>query len=135
MSTDESVSTVRKEISEMLVHLISGESTFLVEMLETSAVFKHATKHSLVLLDELGRGTSTNDGASLAYAVLAELSKSNRRTLFSTHYHDLAKDIQGVYLGRRSPFTLSLTAEYDFSIRWEQSFVLRKFLQSETRRK
>ncbi|XP_003742162.1 DNA mismatch repair protein Msh6 [Galendromus occidentalis] len=80
-------------------HITLGESTFLVEMLETSAVFKHATKHSLVLLDELGRGTSTNDGASLAYAVLAELSKSNRRTLFSTHYHDLAKDIQGVYLG------------------------------------
>lgn len=77
----------------------AGESTFLVELLETSVVFKHATKHSLVLLDELGRGTATNDGASLAYAVLAELSKSNRRTLFSTHYHDLAKDIQGVYLG------------------------------------
>lgn len=69
-------------------------------MLETSAVFKHATKNSLVLLDELGRGTSTNDGASLAYAVLSELSKSNRRTLFSTHYHDLAKDIEGVYLGK-----------------------------------
>lgn len=71
-----------------------------MELLEASAVFKHSTKHSLVLLDELGRGTATHDGASLAYAVLDHLATRNpRRTLFSTHYHDLAHDVKGVYLG------------------------------------
>lgn len=72
--------------------ITSGESTFFVEMNETSAILRHATRHSLVLLDELGRGTSTHDGMALAQAVVRELAESQRcRTLFSTHYHHLVQ--------------------------------------------
>ncbi|OQR69623.1 DNA mismatch repair protein Msh6-like [Tropilaelaps mercedesae] len=80
-------------------HITLGESTFLVELLETSAAFKHGSQHSLLLLDELGRGTATHDGASIAYAVLSRLAGQEMRTLFSTHYHELASEIKGVFLG------------------------------------
>ena len=64
-----------------------------MEMLETSAVLRHATADSLVVLDELGRGTSTHDGHAVAYAVLSELEREvGCRTLFATHYHALADD-------------------------------------------
>eukprot|EP00817_Percolomonadidae_sp_ATCC50343_P007805 CAMPEP_0117434492 /NCGR_PEP_ID=MMETSP0758-20121206/13731_1 /TAXON_ID=63605 /ORGANISM="Percolomonas cosmopolitus, Strain AE-1 (ATCC 50343)" /LENGTH=284 /DNA_ID=CAMNT_0005225965 /DNA_START=1034 /DNA_END=1891 /DNA_ORIENTATION=+ len=75
--------------------MLSGESTFMVEMRETAAILMHATSRSLVILDELGRGTSTVDGYSIAYAVLLYLVERKKAlTLFSTHYHDLCKAIE-----------------------------------------
>uniref|UniRef100_A0A4W6F2L8 MutS homolog 6 (E. coli) n=1 Tax=Lates calcarifer TaxID=8187 RepID=A0A4W6F2L8_LATCA len=70
--------------------IMAGESTFFVELSETASILHHATKHSLVLLDELGRGTATYDGTAIASAVVKELAeKICCRTLFSTHYHSL----------------------------------------------
>lgn len=66
--------------------IFSGQSTFLVELNETASILKHATKKSLVLLDELGRGTSTYDGNAIAGSVVEYLSKIQCRCLFSTHY-------------------------------------------------
>ncbi|OXU29419.1 hypothetical protein TSAR_009297 [Trichomalopsis sarcophagae] len=72
--------------------IMAGQSTFLVELSETSAILQHATKYSLVLLDELGRGTSTYDGTAIAASVVEALTKIQCRTLFSTHYHSLVED-------------------------------------------
>ncbi|XP_056424047.1 DNA mismatch repair protein Msh6 isoform X3 [Hyla sarda] len=73
--------------------IMAGESTFFVELSETSSILQHATEHSLVLLDELGRGTATFDGTAIASAVVKELSERIKcRTLFSTHYHSLVED-------------------------------------------
>ncbi|XP_061645650.1 DNA mismatch repair protein Msh6 isoform X1 [Phyllopteryx taeniolatus] len=73
--------------------IMAGESTFFVELSETACILHHATKHSLVLLDELGRGTATYDGTAIACAVVKELAeKICCRTLFSTHYHSLVED-------------------------------------------
>jgi DNA mismatch repair protein MutS len=71
--------------------LARGESTFMVEMKETANILHHATERSLILLDEVGRGTSTFDGISIAWAVAESLHdmSARPRTLFATHYHEL----------------------------------------------
>ncbi|MGC9324888.1 MAG: DNA mismatch repair protein MutS [Desulfomonilia bacterium] len=73
-----------------LDNLSAGQSTFLVEMSETAEILNNATHQSLVILDEIGRGTSTYDGMSLAWAVAEYLDEHGIRTFFATHYHELA---------------------------------------------
>ncbi|MEM6553294.1 MAG: DNA mismatch repair protein MutS [Planctomycetota bacterium] len=71
--------------------LHAGQSTFMVEMTETANLCHHATGRSLVILDEIGRGTSTLDGLSLAWAIAEHLAARQTRTLFATHYHELTQ--------------------------------------------
>ena len=72
-------------------NLSSGESTFMVEMNETASIINNITAKSLILLDEIGRGTSTYDGISIAWSIVEHLHKSihQPKTLFATHYHEL----------------------------------------------
>ena len=84
--------------------LARGRSTFMVEMVETAAILNQATKHSLVILDEIGRGTATFDGLSIAWASVEHLHDANRaRALFATHFHELTE------LGSRLPRLVNLT--------------------------
>ncbi len=79
--------------------LARGRSTFMVEMTETANILHNATGRSLVVLDEIGRGTSTFDGLSIAWAVAERIHEMGTRTLFATHYHeltDLARTLKGV---------------------------------------
>jgi DNA mismatch repair protein MutS len=72
--------------------LAQGRSTFMVEMIETAAILNQATARSLVILDEIGRGTATHDGLSIAWATLEYLHAHNQcRGLFATHYHELTQ--------------------------------------------
>lgn len=74
---------------------MQGQSTFLVELLEAAAILQHGTCHSLVLIDELGRGTSTHDGNAIAKAYLRKLTQMQCRTVFSTHYHNIVDSFAG----------------------------------------
>lgn len=88
--------------------LAKGRSTFMVEMIETAAILNQSTPRSLVILDEIGRGTSTYDGLSIAWATLEHLEYANKsRGIFATHYHeltDLCKTLKHL-----SPYTMKVT--------------------------
>jgi DNA mismatch repair protein MutS len=84
--------------------LARGRSTFMVEMVETAAILNQATARSLVILDEIGRGTATFDGLSIAWATMEHLHETNRaRALFATHFHELTE------LARQLPRVTNLT--------------------------
>lgn len=84
-----------------------GQSTFMVEMIEVANILHYATNNSLIILDEVGRGTSTFDGLSIAWAVVEYLSKHlNAKTLFATHYHELMQ-LEGLYEGVKN-FCISI---------------------------
>ena len=71
--------------------LASGQSTFMVEMTETAAILNGMSKRSFIVLDEIGRGTSTYDGVAIAWSIVEHIAKSTKaRTIFATHYHELA---------------------------------------------
>ncbi len=91
-------------------NLVRGQSTFMVEMMEASAILKHASGRSLLILDEIGRGTSTFDGLSLAWSILEHVSLHlGARTLFATHYHELT-DLDTVHKG---VFNLNVGVSHD----------------------
>ncbi len=92
--------------------LATGQSTFMVEMVETANILHHATPRSLVILDEIGRGTSTYDGLAIARAVIEYLHNNRRcgaRTLFATHYHELVEMAR--LFPRVRPYTVAVTEE------------------------
>ena len=80
-------------------NLARGESTFLVEMQEAAFILRSCTARSFVIVDEIGRGTSTQDGMSIAYAIMRNLIEKGAKTLFATHYHELTMmDTSGIRL-------------------------------------
>lgn len=82
--------------------LSTGRSTFMVEMSEVASILENATENSLLLLDEIGRGTATFDGLSIAWAIIEHIStRLKSKTLFSTHYHELT-ELEGVYDGLKN---------------------------------
>ncbi len=105
--------------------LTQGQSTFMVEMVETANILNHATPKSLLILDEVGRGTSTFDGLSIAWAVVEHLAvKLPARTLFATHYHELTK----------LALTFQNVKNYNIAVReWnDQILFLRKIVEGGT---
>ncbi|MEG1805944.1 MAG: DNA mismatch repair protein MutS, partial [Clostridia bacterium] len=96
-------------------NLIFDQSTFMVEMIEVSNILNHATKNSLIILDEVGRGTSTLDGLSIAFAVTKYLTSTVLgKTLFATHYHELT-ELEG---------TLDGVANYRISVREQNGGII-----------
>ena len=94
--------------------LAFGQSTFMVEMSEVAHILANATKNSLIILDEIGRGTSTFDGLAIAWAVVESLAKDyNAKTLFATHYHELS-ELEGMLSGVKN-YRISVK-EYNNSI-------------------
>jgi DNA mismatch repair protein MutS len=92
----------------------AGQSTFMVEMVETATILHHATPRSLIVLDEVGRGTSTYDGLSLAWAIVEHIHnhpKLKSKTLFATHYHELT-DLAALLPGVRN-YSMAVTEEGD----------------------
>ena len=104
--------------------LAMGESTFMVEMMEVATILKNATSKSLAILDEIGRGTSTYDGLSIAWAVAEQISKIKSKTLFATHYHELT-DLENKLEG---------TKNYHIAVkeRGEDVIFLRKIIEGGT---
>jgi DNA mismatch repair protein MutS len=93
--------------------LTSGQSTFMVEMIETSAILHNATARSLIILDEIGRGTSTFDGMAIARAVVEYVHNRpdvHAKTLFATHYHELT-ELAG-HLPRVRNYNVAVTEEH-----------------------
>jgi DNA mismatch repair protein MutS len=108
-------------------NLVMGRSTFLVEMNETANILNNATRRSLLILDEIGRGTSTYDGLSIAWAVaerILDKTKIGARTLFATHYHELI-ELADTHLGAKN---------YNVAVReWNDQVVfLRKIVEGGT---
>lgn len=91
--------------------LASGQSTFMVEMNETANILNNATRSSLIVLDEIGRGTSTYDGLSIAWAVAEEINRLGAKTLFATHYHHL-NDLEGKLKGVKN-YRIAVREEKD----------------------
>jgi len=107
--------------------IASGQSTFMVEMTETANIINNATKRSLIILDEIGRGTSTFDGLSIAWAVCEHLHNTEpkrARTLFATHYHELTE----------LELTMSGVKNYNIAVReWKDDVIfLRKIVRGGT---
>jgi DNA mismatch repair protein MutS len=104
--------------------LSMGQSTFMVEMLETANILNNATSRSLILLDEIGRGTSTFDGLSIAWAVaeyLHEREEVRPKTLFATHYHELTE----------LALTMSRIKNYHVSVKeWKDDIIFLKKIAS-----
>lgn len=89
-------------------NLAAGQSTFMVEMVETANILNRATKQSFIIFDEIGRGTSTFDGMAIAQAVLEYLNNLTPRTLFATHYHELTKLVNDEKLSHVSCLTIDV---------------------------
>ncbi|MCU0615449.1 MAG: DNA mismatch repair protein MutS [Desulfobacterales bacterium] len=112
-----------------LDNLSQGQSTFMVEMEETANILNNATEKSLIILDEIGRGTSTFDGLSIAWAVaeyLHDLNHSGVKTLFATHYHELTDLV----------LTKQRVKNYNIAVKeWNDEIIfLRKFVEGGTNR-
>ena len=89
-------------------NLAAGQSTFMVEMVETANILNRATKKSFIIFDEIGRGTSTFDGMAIAQAVLEYLNTLRPRTLFATHYHELTRLVDEENLTNVSCLTIDV---------------------------